>query len=123
MAKSTIASNAEYNRKDARITKTVIYILIEGETYPTLDWSLGGFRIGGYQGSIGMGQELIVEGIGPALNELFPLDVNCTAIRRTDEQLAVGFVELTSDAYDVLEALMTRRRKTIEKLRTRLGTL
>lgn len=120
---SKVIGSADYNRKDTRIEETVIYVLIEGETYPTLDWGLGGFRIGGYQGTIGEGQEFMVEGIGPATNELFPLHVDCTAIRRMDEQLAVGFVELTSDAYDVLEALMMRRQKPLEKLRARLGTL
>ena len=113
----------DHNRKDNRIEEPVIYVLIEGEISPTLDWGLGGFRIGGYRGTIGEGKEFYVEGIGPAVNELFPVRVDCEAIRLFDEQLAVSFVELTSDAYDVLEALLMRRQKPLEKLRARLGTV
>lgn len=113
----------DHSRKDNRIEDSVIYILIEGETYPSLDWGLGGFRIGGYQGTIFEGQEFLVEGIGPTLEELFPVRVDCLAIRIIDEQLAASYVELTSDTYDVLEALMMRRQKPLEKLRARLGTI
>ena len=113
----------DHSRKDNRIEEPVIYVLIEGETFPTLDWGLGGFRIGGYQGSIGSGKEFYVEGIGPAMNELFPVRVDCQAIRLFDEQLAVSFIELNSDTYDVLEALMMRRQKPLDKLRAKLGTV
>ena len=123
VAKMTITGGDGYNRKDNRIEEQVIYVLIEGETYPTLDWSLGGFRLNGYLGSIVEGQEFLVEGIGPALTELFPIRVDCHAIRVMDEQLAASFLELTSDTYDVLEALMMRRQKPLEKLRARLGTI
>ena len=41
-------------------------------------------------------------------------------MRITDERLSASFVEIDSDVYDILEALMHRREKPLEKLKQQL---
>ena len=114
--------HADYNRKDNRIEDPAIYFLIEGDLLITLDWGLGGFRVENYQGTIKGGDEFLIEGIGPNPGLIFVVRVDCEAIRVRNGEMAASFVELTSDAYDILEALMMRRQKPLEKLKARLET-
>ena len=121
MAESSFSGNVAHKRKDNRIEETVIIISIEDEAYHTLDWSFGGFRIGGYQGNIQGNSEFMISGIGPDLGTVFAIRVDCKAIRLADGQLSASFIEMDSDAYDILEALMGRREKPLEKLKKRLS--
>ena len=120
MDDSNSSDDGAYNRKDNRIEDTVIIILIEEEAYKTLDWSFGGFRIGDYKGNIRSNSEFMVTGIGPDLENIFDVRVDCQAVRITDEQLSASFIEIDSDIYDILEALMLRREKPLEKLKKQL---
>ena len=110
-------ADSSQNRKNNRIEDTVIIIFIEDETYRTLDWSLGGFRIGDYKGTIRADAEFMVTGIGPDLENIFDVRVDCRAIRINNSQLSASFIEIDSNVYDILEALMARREKPLEKLK------
>ncbi len=121
MSESSSSGDAGHKRKDNRIEDTVIIISFEDECYRTLDWSFGGFRIGGYEGSIKDDAEFMVSGIGPDLDNIFDVRVDCQAIRVTDGQLSASFIEIDSDIYDILEALMSRREKPLEKLKQNLS--
>ena len=68
------------------------------------------------------GHEFLIEGIGPNPGLIFIVRVDCEAVRVKDGELAATFAELSSDAYDILEALMMRRQKPLEKLKERLQT-
>lgn len=120
MAKGNVFGDMAHHRKDVRIEDTVIIISIEDEAYQTLDWSLGGFRVGGYKGNIRPNSDFMVDGIGPDLETIFAVRVDCKAIRVTDDRLSASFIEIDSNVYDILEALMLRRQKPLEKLKERL---
>ena len=120
MAESSFSGNASHKRKNNRIEETVIIISIEDEAYRTLDWSFGGFRIGGYEGTIRAEGEFMVTGIGPDLDNIFDVRVDCQAIRVADDRLSASFIEIDGDVYDLLEALMARRQKPLEKLKKKL---
>ena len=51
MAKMTIVGAADYNRKDHRIEIPII-VAFGDKQYQTLDWGMGGFRIGDYEGEL-----------------------------------------------------------------------
>ncbi len=121
MAESSFLGNVAHNRKDNRTEETVIIISIENKAYQTLDWSLGGFRIGGYEGNIRGNTEFMINGIGPDLETIFAVRVDCKAIRIADGQLSASFIELDFEVYDILEALMLRRENLLEKLKMRLS--
>ena len=120
MAESSSSGNVAHKRKDNRIEETVIIVSIGDEVYRTLDWSFGGFRIGGYEGNIRDNTEFMINGIGPDLENIFNVKVDCKAVRITDDQLSASFIEIDSDIYDILEALMLRREKPLEKLKKQL---
>ena len=120
MANSNSTGTAAQNRKDNRIEDNVIIIFIENEAHQTLDWSLGGFKIGGYKGNIQDKAEFMVTGIGPDLENIFEVRVDCQAVSVADERLSASFIEIDSDVYDILEALMSRREKPLEKLKKQL---
>lgn len=120
VAESSSSGNVAHKRKDNRIEETVIIISIGDEVYRTLDWSFGGFRIGGYEGNIRGDTEFMVSGIGPDLENIFDVRIDCQAVRVTDDQLSASFIEIDSDVYDILEALMGRREKPLEKLKKQL---
>ena len=119
MAKMTIVGAADYNRKDHRIEIPII-VAFGDQQYQTLDWGMGGFRIGDYEGELKPEDELIVDGLGMVDGDLFAVRIDCLVARRLGQQLGVGFVGLSSDAYDLLEALMMRRRKYLEKLKSKM---
>ena len=119
MAKMTIVGAADYNRKDHRIEIPII-VAFGDQQYQTLDWGMGGFRIGDYEGELKPEDELIVDGLGMVDGDLFAVRIDCLVARRLGQQLGVGFVGLSSDAYDLLEALMMRRRKFLEKLKSKM---
>ena len=115
-----MVAESSQNRKDNRVEDTVIIIMIEDEAYKTLDWSLGGFRIGDYKGNIRTDAEFMVNGIGPDLENIFNVRVDCKAVRVSDGRLSASFIEIGSDVYDILEALLLRREKSLEKLKKKL---
>ena len=117
MAESSSSGDVAHKRKDNRVEDTVIIISIEDEAYRTLDWSFGGFRIGGYEGTIRADAEFMVTGIGPDLENIFDVRVDCRAVRVTDDRLSASFIEIDSDIYDILGALIARREKPLEKLK------
>jgi hypothetical protein len=118
VAKTTIMGSADYSRKDNRI-EVPITIAFEGETCQTVDWGLGGFRVDGYKGDLRAHSEFTVDGLGPGDGDVFGVRIDCEAIRVSDDQLAASFKELSSEVYDLLEALMMRRKKYFEKLKKR----
>lgn len=118
MAKMTIVGDVAYNRKDNRV-EVQANVSFEDKTYQMIDLGFGGFRIDGYGGELKPGQEFVLDGIGPGDEEIFMVRINCLVARRLGNQLGVSFTELSSDAYDILEALLMRRKKFFEKLRSK----
>lgn len=118
MAKMSIVGDVAYNRKDNR-AEIQANVSFEDNIYQTIDLGFGGFRIDGYGGELKPGQEFILDGIGPADEEVFMVRVDCLVARRLGSQLGVGFTELSSDAYDILEALLMRRKKFFDKLKSK----
>jgi len=114
-----IGTSNAYNRKDNRIVDPKIFFSFDGGVYQTIDWAFGGFMVDGYEGELMTEQEFLVDGIGPTADEIFAVRVDAIVARRLGSQISGGFVELTSDAYDILEALMMRRAKLLDKFRNR----
>ena len=111
-----VAGTTDYNRKDNRV-ETPAYVSFEGNTYQTVDIGLGGFGIANYEGELMTGQEFMVDGLGLEEDNLVAVRLDCTVARRLGNQMGVGFIELDSLSYDVIDALIMRRKKFFEKMR------
>ncbi len=118
--RSVIGKSAPYQRRNKRIEVPAINLSFRGRRYQTVDWGLGGFRIRNFQGKMKKDEEFELDGIGPAdENELMPVRITCRAVRRNIDELACAYVTLSEDAYEILEALMLRRKKHLEQFKLR----
>lgn len=110
--------NVPYQRRNTRVAVSAINLSFQGRRYQTVDWGLGGFRIDTYDGKLKKDEEFVVDGIGPADEDnLIPVHIVCRAVRRNNEEFSGAFTQLMDNAYEILEALMLRRKKFMEKLK------
>ena len=107
-----------YQRRDQRVAVPAIILAFHGKRYQTVDWGLGGFKIDTYDGNLKKDQEFVVDGIGAAdEDELIPVHIVCRAVRRNHEVFSGAFTELRDNAYEIIEALMLRRKKYLDSLK------
>jgi hypothetical protein len=116
--RSYAGKSKPYERKNRRVEVPVINISFRGNCYQTMDWGLGGFRIDNFKEPMKKDEEFLVDGIGPGdEEELLSVRIPCRAIRRKKYELSCAVTALGSDAYDILEALMLRRKKFLDSLK------
>ena len=113
-----VGTTHEHHRKDNRL-EVAACISFEGNVYKILDIGFGGFGVGEYEGELMPGTEFLVDGLGPDEDNIIAVRIDCHVARRLGNQLGVGFNELDSLSYDVLDALMMRRKKFFEKMKNR----
>ena len=80
---------------------------------------LGGFRIGDYEGELMPGTEFLVDGLGMTEEDIIAVRIDCAVACRLGNKLGAGFVELDSQSYDVIDALMMRKKKFFEKMKNK----
>ena len=118
--RSVIGTSKPYERKDKRVEIPAINIGFRGGVYHTLDWGLGGFRIEGFKAPMKKDEEFMVDGIGAADEEdLIAVRIPTRAVRRNKYELGCQFIALGSEAYDIMEALMLRRKKFLDRLKSK----
>ena len=107
-----------YHRRNQRVAVPAINLSFRGRRYQTVDWGLGGFKIDTYDGKLKKDEEFTVDGIGPADEDgLMSVHIVCRAVRRNNEEFSGAFTELKDNAYEILEALMLRQKKYLEKMK------
>ena len=102
-------------RRDKRVETWPILIELEGKVYPTVDWSLGGFLIDGYDGKRRRGEEITVGILVKAGTEQLSHVARAEIVRRDvlAGHLAANFIGLDNATVDTLEGWLTgglRRR-------------
>ncbi len=104
------------SRRDRRVDMISIEIELEEKFYTTIDWSLGGFLIEGYEGRRRPG-EVVTIGITVKVGEETYEHVASAGVVRfvpDKNQLAARFLRLDAATVNTLEGHMTgrlRRRK------------
>lgn len=107
-----------YHRRDQRVAVPAINVAFRGKRYQTVDWGLGCFKIDTYDGSLKKDEEFVIDGIGAAdEDDLIPVHIVCRAMRRNHEDFSGAFTELRDNAHEIIEALMLRRKKYLDKLK------
>ncbi len=86
-------------------------VAVGGLRFPTVDWSLGGFRITGYRGDAKIGEQVAISAFGELAGRLLGGTAIATVVRRNDpaRELAAAFAEFRGDTWDQLEQLSVRR--------------
>jgi hypothetical protein len=98
-------------RRDQRLRHMPLTVELEDAFYTTVDWSLGGFRIAGYDGKLAVDNDARVMVTGEIAGKLMGGSARVKVVRLGPEpgELAAAFVELHDDTWDHLEQLSLRR--------------
>jgi len=106
-----VSSELANRRRDRRVEAPLINIQIEGMALATIDWSLGGFLVEGYDGSLRAGDhatvEIEFEIDGREFHNVVPIEV--VRIDPYGNQLAANFTTLDDTTMTTLEGLLTGR--------------
>lgn len=94
----------------------VLRFLLEGQVHTSVDWSLGGFQVEDYAGDLQPGTDVPVVAAGPEDGPLMPIGARVRVARIKDGQLAATFIEMDARTFDLLEAMMLRRRQYLASL-------
>jgi hypothetical protein len=106
-----VGVGAANRRRDKSVDVRPIQVELEGRRYETVDWSLGGFLIEGYQGDRRPGQPITVGLTVSAGGRVFEHVARAEIVRiHTDTgRLAANFTDLDAAAVDTLEGWLTGR--------------
>jgi hypothetical protein len=104
------AGRAE-RRRDTRLGNHVLTLELEGQFYSTTDWSLGGFGLDGYQGSLQPGTLVPVTFVLETGHQTYEQSALASIVRNDDagQKLAAKFDKLGKDAYDLLDGWQAGR--------------
>lgn len=98
-------------RRHQRFTQPPISLSLEGRTYATGDWSMGGFVIDDYAGVLTPGSLFTITGIGAEADHLAPVEVRARVLRISEDRrrLTVTFLFVDQPAFRVLQRLVGER--------------
>jgi len=103
-----IASHNE-RRRDKRQLTPALGVSLDGASYRTVDWSLGGALVTDYFGPAGPGDQ--VDGTVQVLTDTVSHPFRAVVIRRDSAsgELALNFIELSDSAFSLLESVLMGR--------------
>jgi len=94
-------------RKHERPKRLVMSIRIDGKTYKTNDWSMGGFLLDNYEGALTTGALVTVAGLGRTSQNLHKVDLPARVVRTDESTIAVSYLSLDAEAYNFLQQSMS----------------
>ncbi len=104
-------------RRDRRVMMPEVQVMLEGEMFLTDDWSLGGFSVAPYEGSLVPGDLVTVEILIAVEDDTFTVSAEAEVVRvETDmARLAARFTALDPEAVHVLEGAATGRLRRLAR--------
>ncbi|MDA0997169.1 MAG: hypothetical protein O2944_03055 [Proteobacteria bacterium] len=100
------------NRKGRRVSGPKLAVALRGKLYESVNWSLAGILIEGYDGALVEGDSFEIDGVGPAGRSPWPALISARVVRlggKSGTQMAAQFLTLSVPAYDILEGILLRR--------------
>jgi len=103
-------------RQHDRGTDPVIRLKIGSKTYCSINWSLGGAMIDGYQGGLSTGSLLSITEIGLSRGIMTPVDIRARVIRAEEEAsiLAIQLLEIDQSAYAIMQKLLIKKMQGLK---------
>jgi hypothetical protein len=100
-------------RKDKRLPLPIFTVKIDGQTYSTVNWSLGGLLVSEYRGDVIDDHVIKVDVKAKDDSAEFKLRIAARVIRNHVErsELALKFEEMDPKVYDFFEQCFSRRFK------------
>lgn len=109
---------ADDKRRHERVADPDMSLTIDGKSYRSVSWSMGGILLDSYEGNLSTGSLLTITEIGPLGDDLTTVNIRARVIRADSEarHLAVQILELDTPAYSVFQELMSKRLKSVQSL-------
>jgi hypothetical protein len=100
-----------------RISDADLAVTFKGDTHRAANWSLGGFVIEDYRGSLSPGALFCIDAVGKPGGEMTKVTVRARVVRadRAKRSLAVSFLDLDGRAYGVLHEVMSDRMRLVKE--------
>lgn len=111
---STDKSNTVDDRRESvRIDDPALVVRVDGKTYKTVNWSMGGLLIEGYDGSLTTGALVTVAALGANTKDLTDVCIRARVVRSDHENkyIAVNFLGLDSSAFSLLRTFTDIKSK------------
>ena len=104
-------------RRDRRNILPPIELVIEGEAYSTVNWSLGGFLIAPFAGAADVGDHIQVEIVVRIGDVVRRHRAEAEVVRRHHQRrrLAANYTRLTPETIDTLEGVITGRLRRAQR--------
>ncbi|PCI38267.1 MAG: hypothetical protein COB46_11780 [Rhodospirillaceae bacterium] len=100
------SSNGE-RRKFKRAKRLNLVAQLAGKTYKADDWSMGGFLLESYDGSLTTGSLITVEGLGRSPKSVLSVNLPSRVERLGERCIAIKYLSLDSGAYEFLQQAMS----------------
>lgn len=94
-------------RKFKRTKRLNMVARLAGKTYKTDDWSMGGFLLESYDGSLTTGSLITIEGLGRSAQKLLSVNLPARVERLGDRCIAIKYLGLDVGAYEFLQQSMS----------------
>jgi len=106
-----VGTRPRERRRNKRLTLRPITVELDGRSYETTDWGLGGFLIEGYKGPHMPGDCLYVRLVVTAGERTVAhvVEVNVVRLSHKYGEFAANFVNLGDDVFYTLEGWMSGR--------------
>lgn len=103
-------------RRHRRFSQPALCLSLEGRTYDAHDWSLGGFVIDDYAGTLSPGSLFVVEAIGKDAAALTSVSIRSRVVRTSADrrQLTASFLVIDPPAFALLQRLIGERMKPLD---------
>ncbi len=106
----------ENRRAHERVSDPAIRLKIDSKTYRSVNWSLGGFLVDGYEGVLSTGSLMLITEIGPSRGAMTPVKVRGRVIRAEvgASLLAIQVLEIDQSAYAILQKLLVSKMQLLK---------
>ncbi len=106
-----IGSKQRNRRRDRRRHEPLLSLVLEGHRYETADYSLGGFRLGDYQGRRQLDDEVDVVLDGRVRGQAIRIETRIRVARLGPEpgEFGAEFIGFRAGSFETLEKLMINR--------------
>lgn len=104
-------SDQNERRQHNRVEELELVVRLDGKTYKTVNWSMGGFLLDDFDGSLATGALVTVAGLGRDPKNIHKVDLPARVVRSSERVMAVNYLSLDSEAYAFLQGIMSETGK------------
>lgn len=108
----TAASDTEDRREHPRVNKVELAVCFNDEVYVTSNWSMGGFLLTDYSGSLAVGALVTVVGLGRSPETLRPVNLSARVVRSSGRGIAINYLGLDIEGYTFLQEILRESENT-----------